>query len=51
MIAVHILAIGWLMRAQIFSLDSALLRIREAGFTETERQAVLGENAQGVLAA
>ena len=35
----------------LFYFDSALLKIREAGFTETERQAVLEANARGVLAA
>lgn len=35
----------------LFYFDSALLKIREAGFTETERQAVLETNARRVLAA
>lgn len=34
----------------LFYFDSALLKIREAGFTDMERQAVLEENARGVLA-
>jgi predicted TIM-barrel fold metal-dependent hydrolase len=34
----------------LFYFDSALLKIREGGFTETERQAVLEQNARGVLA-
>jgi hypothetical protein len=35
----------------LFYFDSALLKIREAGFTETEEQAVLEQNARGVMAA
>ena len=34
----------------LFYFESALLKVREAGLTETERQAVLEENARGMVA-
>jgi len=34
----------------LFYFESALLKVREAGLTEAERQAILEENARGVIA-
>jgi predicted TIM-barrel fold metal-dependent hydrolase len=35
----------------LFYFESAMLKVRESGFTDTDRQAVLEENARRILAA
>ena len=35
----------------LYYFESAMLKVRESGFTDTERQAVLEENARRSLAA